>query len=281
MGKCVSSPCDGNFSKIKNTESQLQLKPSLKNIVATGFKSELLTESTLQKKQYFRQFGKICTLQIIHTVSPPEVYVSYATEVSAARAMEWCNDSGISCKLIESPTCKCGMNLNLVHASKCKYRGNGSRKKRVGPRCHDCGNPMHGQQAVFHCDGGQSMYHENGFDLCYDCGSRRIAKEPMKELERKYPQFVWDWNLNWNKSTFFVWRYTVFPLYRVSYRGLEWIIEEMSVKIAECEWAIKANQKSYLSFHTFVCSRCGGMGILSIYQCHSITHSPPPILCFI
>merc|ERR1719203_2605249 len=56
-----------------------------------GISKDLADKAMLAKYELFGQFGDILSIRIIQDKDPCEVYIRFATQSSAVRAIDWCN----------------------------------------------------------------------------------------------------------------------------------------------------------------------------------------------
>jgi len=59
-----------------------------------GISKDLADKAMLAKYELFGQFGDILSIRIIQDKDPCEVYIRFATQSSAVRAIDWCNGHG-------------------------------------------------------------------------------------------------------------------------------------------------------------------------------------------
>jgi len=58
-----------------------------------GIKKDMADKALLAKYELFGQFGEILSIRIIQDKDPCEVYIRFASQASAVKAIDWCNSS--------------------------------------------------------------------------------------------------------------------------------------------------------------------------------------------
>lgn len=56
-----------------------------------GIQREIATKEILEKPSFFGQFGQITSLRVLRDRDPAEVYIRFASDFDAVRAINWCN----------------------------------------------------------------------------------------------------------------------------------------------------------------------------------------------